>query len=54
MKPLSFFKETFPYFKQTILTVRLKRAESPKAPILVSTLGTLTVSNAPCKGKSFV
>ena len=32
MKPLSFFKETFPYFKQTILTVRLKRAESPKAP----------------------
>ena len=39
--------------KERTLTVGLKRTESPKAPILGSTLGTLAVSNAPCKGKSF-
>jgi len=38
--------------KERTLTVGLKRTESPKAPILGSTLGTLAVSNAPCKGKS--
>ena len=38
--------------KERALTVGLKRTESPKAPILGSTLGTLAVSNAPCKGKS--
>uniref|UniRef100_UPI004029572B hypothetical protein n=1 Tax=Segatella hominis TaxID=2518605 RepID=UPI004029572B len=38
--------------KERALTVWLKRAESPKAPILGSTLGTLAVSNTPYKGKS--
>ncbi|RGH38734.1 hypothetical protein DW917_12245 [Prevotella sp. AM42-24] len=38
--------------KERALTVWLKRAESPKARNPGQHLGTLAVSNTPCKGKS--